>query len=497
MKKAFICLLLLISTVNTISAQFSANLESNSVYYTKKPQQTLGSSDKSYGTNDYLVANYTLNDFSAGIQVEAYKPVLRGYSPNLDGYMLAMKHLSWQKSGFSVLAGDFFEQFGSGLMFRSWEDRQLGINNSIEGGRIAYNNKVIAVKGIIGRPRLYMHHESVRISGADMNISLADLMGWKNSSLQLEGGYINKYEKLDDINRTFLSSAATNLYSASLQAEHKGVYGKFEYVFKDKDLYYNKDVSDFQERNGNAQLLEVGYNTKGLGLYLSLRRLQRMETKLTRSKKSSENIFNYLPALTRQYTYSIANINPYITQSNGEQGGQFDLYYGKNGWKWHSNVSSYFSLKGSNFMFLDCNADVTKKWNQSWKTIFLYSFQNNKIENVASSHTFLVDCLYKFTNKKALRAEMGYLYSEGYEKDWLSALAELTFAPTWSFYVSDMFNVGVTNKHYYSVGISFTKSELRFDLNFGHNRAGYICSGGVCRYSPEFTGLNLITNISI
>ena len=61
--------------------------------------------------------------------------------------MLAMKHLSWQKSGFSVLAGDFFEQFGSGLMFRSWEDRQLGINNSIEAVIYCKKNNMGAYLG--------------------------------------------------------------------------------------------------------------------------------------------------------------------------------------------------------------------------------------------------------------------------------------------------------------------------------------------------------------
>jgi hypothetical protein len=479
-------------------AQLSANFETNSTYYTKKPEQTVGETDKDYGTNNYLVVGYATGDFKAGIQVEAYKPALRGYSKNLDGYMLAMKYLTFEKNGFSVTAGDFFEQFGSGLMFRSWEDRELGINNSIEGGRIGYDNRIVSVKGIIGRPRLYMHHESVRIAGGETTVSLADLLHWKKGTLQWEGAYVNRHESPNDVYRAIVSRSSTNFYSSSLNVGYAGWYTRFEYVYKDKDLYYNKEISDYQEKNGNAQLLETGYNAKGLGIALSLRRLERMGTKLTRTKTAPENVFNYVPALTRQYTYSIANLNPYIAQADGEKGGQLDVF-GKttDGWRLHANASTYTSLHGSHLLFADVNGDVERQWNKSWKTLFLYSYQNNKIENRSASHIFVGDVQYKFNTRRALRLVAGYLYSQSYEKDWLSALAELTFAPSWSFYASDLYNSGTTNKHYYSAGVSFSQQHVRLDLSYGRNRAGYVCSGGICRYSPEYTGLNLTANISL
>ena len=52
--------------------------------------------------------------------------------------------------------GDIFDQFGSGLIFRSFEDRQLGFNNSIEGVQGIYRfGDYVEVKGMYGRPRLY------------------------------------------------------------------------------------------------------------------------------------------------------------------------------------------------------------------------------------------------------------------------------------------------------------------------------------------------------
>ena len=64
-------------------------------------------------------------------------------------------------------------------------------------------------------------------------------------------------------------------------------------------------------------------------------------------------------------------------------------------------------------------------------------------------------------------------------------------APKWSIWGSDMYNYGGTEINYYSVGASFTHSFVRVALSWGRNREGYICSGGVCRQMPAYTGGNL------
>jgi hypothetical protein len=50
--------------------------------------------------------------------------------------------------------------------------------------------------------------------------------------------------------------------------------------------------------------------------------------------------------------------------------------------------------------------------------------------------------------------------------------------------------------NYYSVGASYTHGRSRFQLSYGRNRAGMICSGGVCRYTPSYTGFNLLVSSS-
>ena len=43
--------------------------------------------------------------------------------------------------------------------------------------------------------------------------------------------------------------------------------------------------------------------------------------------------------------------------------------------------------------------------------------------------------------------------------------------------------------NYYNLGGSYTKGAQRFSLNYGRQRGGLICIGGVCRFVPESTGL--------
>ncbi|MBO5881633.1 MAG: hypothetical protein J6Q21_00170, partial [Alistipes sp.] len=87
-----------------------------------------------------------------------------------------------------------------------------------------------------------------------------------------------------------------------------------------------------------------------------------------------------------------------------------------------------------------------------------------------------------------------------------------------SFYVSDMWNCEPMGDeysaygnyftdintyegdnyllHYYQVGASFTHNSFRAQLSYGRNRAGFVCSGGVCRFQPAYTGVNLAFTLS-
>jgi hypothetical protein len=60
--------------------------------------------------------------------------------------------------------------------------------------------------------------------------------------------------------------------------------------------------------------------------------------------------------------------------------------------------------------------------------------------------------------------------------------------------VSDLWNHGDTKKHYYLGQVTYNIGAHRIQMGYGRTRAGYNCSGGVCRFVPETEGITLAYN---
>lgn len=495
------------------------SLETNNIYYvtdSKLDPSAAANPDDHFGSNSYLKLDYTRGRFAAGVQLEGYLPALQGYDYATYGNgkrtLLGNKYIRWEDDIFGFQVGDMYDQYGSGLIFRSYEDRSLGFNNSIEGvrGHFEYKNYV-ALKAMYGRPRLYLDYAGSSIRGANMNVSVSDVLGLKQFGFNLEGSYVNRYEDLKD-NPDFIDRLTTSnldMYAVGGSMNWKGLDARVEYVDKGKDLPM---PSSSEMVKGKAFLAELGYMHNNFSALATYRQLKNMNTMLTLTGEGSGNVLNYLPALTRQYTYMLANLNPYQTNAEGESGGQADVYYSfrpasnkSNYWNFHANVSMYYSdkefTKKSRLMWRDINVDVEHRWNKRWKTAALFSVQewspsHGMTDVTYASNIFVLDNTWKINRDMALRLELQYLYSTDYEKDWMAALVEFSIAPRWSFSVSDMYNNGSTKVHYYNGSVSYTRKSTRIQLGYARNRAGYVCSGGVCRYSPAYTGANLVVTSS-
>ena len=105
-----------------------------------------------------------------------------------------------------------------------------------------------------------------------------------------------------------------------------------------------------------------------------------------------------------------------------------------------------------------------------------------------AQNAFVLDALYRFSDSFSLRAQAQYLYSQELTRDWVAGMLEVGIAPHWNIHASDMYNHGDTHEHYWEAGVSYSRSSFKAALSYGHQRAGYLCSGGVCRWQPEYTG---------
>ncbi|MBP3682377.1 MAG: hypothetical protein J6I87_03775 [Rikenellaceae bacterium] len=556
MKRILLVLTALVAAL-TASAQIqfgekggymTIGLESNNILYVNDAK--LGTTYPSkFGSNDYLKLDYVNGRFSVGVQGEAYLPALQGYDDlRNNGFdkpkvMLASKYIQWQDANYSVMVGDVYDQFGNGLIFRSFEDRQLGINNSIEGGRVtATFGNIVSVKALFGRPRLYSsangysrgwigsQYARSTVGGADLSVSLSDIIGSEELMMSIEGSYVNRRERLDrelngmnygtDYFPYFeLTSPDLNMYSARLNLDYKGFTLRGEYAGKGKDISSGAVLG--KAAKGSAVLAELGYNVGGLSVSAQVRRLEMMGTSLSLYGNLGVmgNTLNYLPALTRQHTYMLAALNPCQMNAEGELAVQADVYYTLRSkqsrqryWNFHANYSTAYTLKSyqtasgkRELLWSDVNVDVERQWNKQWKTTVMFSRQEWNTSHGQGpalpsttyvSNIFVGDVMYKINKKFSLRMEAQYLLSNDYEGDWVAGLVEFNVAPHWSVFFSDMYNLGTTKTNYYNGGLSFTHNRTRVQVSYGRNRAGYVCSGGVCRYQPAYTGVNLMLTTS-
>ncbi len=107
---------------------------------------------------------------------------------------------------------------------------------------------------------------------------------------------------------------------------------------------------------------------------------------------------------------------------------------------------------------------------------------------------------YKFTSTRSIRVMAEHMWADYDKKNWAGATVEFNFNSRLSIYALDLYNYGndvdYLRNHYYNFGGAFRKNSTRVALNYGRQRGGLVCVGGVCRFVPESSGLSLSLNTS-
>lgn len=531
-------------------AQVNVGIESNSQYYTEDDKIKLDESAKEdpFRSNNYIKIDYLKKYFEVGLQAEGYLPkALLNYNPELEGIGLGTVYARYNNydKGVDITLGHFYEQFGSGLALRSWEDRALGINNAIFGGRFKvrlHPSTNITLLGGKQRVGLGFDLSDGFIYGANAEVDITNILEKDNYLLKFGASFVGRRE---DISEYPTVDPNTNVMSTRLDyvGEKFSIGG--EYVYKTEDVLVENLGTIFPDKfgYGNAFLVNMGYTTEGFAANVNLRRMQNMtffsERQLT-GNAFNVGMINYLPALTKQYDFALQNIFVYQSQPKygifnaekiGEIGGQFDVFYelkketflgGKHGANLIVNGSYWAglkteeqtdgNLKSAGFVdfgdryYQDFAVEYRRKWSEKFSSIFMYlnQFYNKELVEETydqiHSNVAVAEGLYFFKPTSSVRLELQHQWADGDRKNWAGGTLEFMPNSKFSFFVHDIYNYGNDDPdmqlHYYSVGGSFTKGATRVAASYGRQRGGLICVGGVCRMVPEATGftLNLTTN---
>jgi predicted secreted protein len=509
------------------------------------PDEAIGAQvpDAKAAMNTFGNFTYTYGQFTAGMRFESYHNAILGFPNRFKGSGIGSRYVRYNADNIDITVGNFYEQFGNGLSYRTYWEPNLGIDNAMDGVRVIFKPvKGVALKAVYGQQRFDFDSRIINgagiVRGIDGELSVNELVKpWAEKPLKvtLGGSFVSKYQSGETFVRDFTLFNLPNNVGASagrLGLVYKNIQVTGEYVTKINDP--NAD-NNYIFKKGESIFLNAAFSKKGFGITASGKYVDNMAFRSDRDALLFDVPINFLPAITRQHTYNLAaTLYPYATVLNGEVGVSGELFYtfkkesalgGKYGTYISLNVAAVNSLdtshvggrdelvngyKVNSYSFgdtkyvRDVNFEIRKKINKEWNVNLIhYYFEfNTKVTPVTQdfkglvyAHIDVLDIQYKFKPKHSIRAELQSLVTEQDKGNWATALVEYTFSPHWSFAVMDQYNYGNTDAekrvHYLYGNLGYSKGASRIMIGYGKRRAGIFCIGGVCRAVPASNGIEI------
>jgi hypothetical protein len=479
-------------------------------------------------SNGFANFIYEQNNFSAGLRYENYLDPMLGFDQRYKGNGIPYRFLDYKKDDLEVAVGNYYEQFGSGLIFRSYEERGLGYDNAMDGVRIKYiPYKGVYLKGVIGNQRNFFGKGDGIVRGGDVEWNLNESLSGRDSAKTqyiLGGSFISKFQQDQDPVYILPENVGAGAGRFNIIHGNLNVSGEYAHKINDPSL-----TNEYIYKDGNAALLNASWSQKGFGFSLGAKRIDNMSFRSDRTATLNSLIINYLPAMTKNHTYILATLYPYATQPNGEFGYQAETFFrikpaSPLGGKYGSDViinyskaqaiekkatgddygyTSDFFTAAKDVYYEDFNVEFTHKLSKKVKMILTYVYQQynkNVIEgregfDTVFSHTGIVELNWKLNSKNNIRTELQHLFTKQDKQSWALWLLEYSVSPHWFFAAFDEYNYGndiVSQRyHYYTATIGYTRNTNRIQIGYGKQRAGIFCIGGVCRQVPASNGFLL------
>ena len=531
--------------------QISGNLESNANFFIR--DSLIGAANtpqydrQLYGGEAWLNLNYSNWGFDFGLRFDLFNNSnLLNPTGSFTGEGIGRWYIHKKIDKLDITVGYLYDQIGSGIIFRAFEQRPLLIDNALFGARLAYD---IApdwqIKVFTGRQKQQFDiYEPVvkggsidgyLAGGEESNWSIAPGLGVVNRTLDdgamnslvatintygKEDAFVPKYNNYAFSLYNTLSAGPFTWYVEGAYKTEDNLNDPFgEFVQADSSVV----VGDkFFLSDGSVVYSSLSYAAKGLGIVVEGKRTENFDFRTRPQESLNRGLVNFLPPMARVNTYRLTARYNAATQFLGEMAFQADVRYNyKRKLGFNVNYSNITTLD-NDLLYRELYTEVSYKYKRLWTLLAGVQMQRYNQEifefkpEVPIVETLIpyFDFLYKFDRKKSIRFEGQYMFIGKDEKadalqdygEWVFGLVEFSMAPHWTFTVSDMFNINPgklspTNEngekealHYPRFDIFYTIASNRFSLSYIKQVEGVVCTGGICRLEPAFSGVKLTVN---
>jgi hypothetical protein len=468
-----------------------------------------------------------------------------GYDANFGGHGISHLHLGANFDWGKITIGDVYGQFGSGMVLRLYEDRALGVDNALRGGKIeATPYKGIYFTMLGGKQRRYWNsysdgawgwnYKQDAVLGANVELGLQEWIPQlqeAGANLSVGGSYVSKYQKEDTIifNTVIQPEGKYDYYynlpewvgagSVRAQLQMDGWNAMVEYAYKANDPTI---VNKYSYDPGQALLMSLSYSQKGLAVIAQVKRSENMSFRSDRGVNNMSGTINHMTPFANQHTYMLTSLYPYGTHATASEwafqgevrytwkrgtvmGGRYGTTLKLNASHIRGTADSWFGMSDSAY-YTDVNLELNKKLSKQWYIGAMAMYQTYNKQAIEGHGDLIhagigvVEAKYALNKKVQMRAEVQYMYTKQDEGQWVAALYELSLFRQLALSGQWMYNIGyaheATNEHYYTIAATYTHGAHRVMAGYTKTREGFNCSGGVCRYVPKQEGVSLTYNFT-
>ena len=508
------------------------------------------------GFNAYSNIIYTQGNFSAGFRYESYLNSVLGFPGRFKGSGIGYRYARWSNPeiGVDVTAGNFYETFGAGVLLRSYEERNLGLDNAMDGVRLLLSPiDGINVKMVYGKQRLDFDSRLINsdgiVRGVDVEVSLNDIIpALKDSKLKVIPGYsfVSRFQDGGNIVKdTLILELPENV--AGWEYGTTVHYGMWK-----GGIGLTKKINDpsadngYIYKEGEALMYYLTGNIKDLTFLFQRSTTDNMSFRSDRDLLLFDAPINNIPAITKPHTYNLAaTLYPYATVINGESSFRGELYYrlkrgsklgGKYGTKMNIVFATSYSLDtthlsgvdgvvygyqrnswglGDSLNVQDISFEIERKFSKTFKAKAMYmnlifntlaTPVTTDYKGLVNANIYVLETQIRTNKRQSLRTEFqvlttgkwrdieGELFKQD-KGDWATVVAEYTWSPHWFANITDQYNFGNPDEakrvHYLFGSAGYVNGSHRLSIGYGKRREGIFCVGGVCRAVPASNGLEV------
>jgi hypothetical protein len=541
-KSAILFLLLFVSCRMFAQGTFSGDLMMNLNFF-QRDTNIKASGNPLYdnylsGSEGWLDMRYNINGFTFFLRADAFNNSnLKQPTGASTSFGVGAWSISKEMKDLSITVGSIYDVIGSGILFRSYEDRGLLIDNALVGIELKYKlTSNISLKGFTGQQK------NNSLIGVNQSVQ-APPYGDVIKGFNAEGDFnINKVHILPGVgvlNRTLDNddyTAEVTAVTAKHDTVNVPVYNMYAFTVYNTLTYKNlswyvegayKTKEGINDNNGNlvfkpgnVEYTSINYGKKGIALSLTGKRTDAFVMRTSPSAESVNGLngmLNWQPVVAVLRPERLMSRYTPASQDYSEMAGTANLNLAPNDVTnftvTYSHIDQLDNTKLYRELYIDGYYQGIKSWifqgGVQYLEYGIYQYQaesRNQLYPVVYAVTPFAEITYRLSEKKSFRAELQYMDTKQDYGSWVFALLEYDIAPKWSISLSDMYNVSrnknsdnpyysdpnfATEKsnNYYNLYVAYSKAANRFSLAYVKQVDGINCAGGVCRYEPAFSGV--------